>query len=132
MTTVRSRGIHWTRMKENEMLIRSSETKFCDGCCQILPANLTYFGRSCVKKTDNYNLVYLRPRCRKCFTQKKTASIERRREIARNHYYNNIDKKTKQRQILNIRRRLVKHFTNKIEKNKWKNRYNIVLQSINK
>ena len=126
-----SRKLHWTRLKENEMLmVKPGDRKFCEGCVQFLPANLTYFGRSCVKKSEQYRLVYLRPRCRKCFTPTSTASIERRREISLKHYHDNKKKHMKQRARYNIRKKLDKHITFVLLKNKWKNAFKNVLNDI--
>lgn len=126
------RNAHWKALKKNELLITSADNKLCTGCMQILPANLTNFGRSCIKKREQFRLVYLRPKCRKCFKQKSQAPIERRREISRNHYHANKEKKNKQNKLFIIKRKLNKHFGILNEKNKWKTNFNNVLEKITK
>lgn len=124
---------HWTKLKENEILmVKEGDEKFCDGCQLLLPATLTYFGRSTIKKSEQYKLVYLRPRCRNCFKPKTQAPIERRREIARNHYTNNKNKKIYIAQKYRYRKKLTKHFNNIIEKNKWKEKFESTLELIKK
>lgn len=122
---------HWTKLKENEVLmVKEGDTKYCDGCQSIFPATLTYFGRSTIKKREQYSFVYLRPRCRECFKPKTQATIERRREIARNHYTNNKNKKIHIAQKYRYRKKLTKHFITIIEKNKWKGAFTPSLELI--
>jgi len=126
------RNAHWKILKENELLITSGADKLCFGCMKILPANLSNFGRSCIKKSEQFRLVYLRPKCRNCFKQKTQSPIERRREISRKHYHDNKEKKTKQNKLFTIKKKLNKHFGNLNERNKWKTNFNNVLANIKK
>jgi len=123
--------MNWTKQKENEFVVKKSETKTCAGCLKIFPSDLKHFGRGTIRKKEGgIKLIYLRGRCRECFTPKTKPTKEQYQKHSFHYYQKNRDAVNTKKRKLRITKNIDKHIKGIIEKNKWKNIFNTCIKGI--
>ena len=117
----------------NELIVSKTTHKVCKGCDTKYECNLENFPKNSTTIREGIRVTYLKASCWTCWRKRpnKIKATKKQFQVnALKYYHKNKDSINKKRRKMTIVKNLNKFLTHKLEKEKWKNTFKVVITDI--